>query len=341
MIKFLKKRWYIVIILFAVIGLIFYQIDVVKSKAKKESIYKVKRQTLKETLSLSGKIDANEKAILRFQNSGMLSAVGVKEGVSVKKYQWVASLDQRELQSNLKKYLNTYLKNRWDFDTTKEDKDIKNIGGLNNDQRNAALRVLDKAQFDLNNSVVDVELKDLALKYANLYSPIDGIVVRVDSPYPGVNVTPSQAEFEIINPKSVYFSASVDQSDVVKLQKNQTGKISFDAFADDKIGATLTSVGFTPKSGETGTVYEAKLQMSDDNSNYKYRMGMTGDAEFVLRQKADVISVPITSIKSQNGKKYVIKLENGKKIRQEIEIGDTFDTIVEVTSGIKDGDIIL
>lgn len=341
MIKFFKKRWYVIVILLIVISLFIYQINLAKSKSKKELTYKVQRQILKETLSLSGKIDATEKTVLRFQNSGMLSAVGVKEGDTVKRYQWVASLDQRELQSNLKKYLNTFLKNRWDFDTTKEDKDIKNIGGLNDDQRRAALRVLDKAQFDLNNAVIDVELRDLALKYANLYSPIEGLVIRVDSPYAGVNVTPSQAEIEIVNPKSVYFSASVDQNDVTHLKENQMGEISFDAYPDKKIGATVTVIGFTPKTGETGTVYEAKLKINEDNDNYKYRLGMTGDAEFVLRQKENVIAVPVTSIKSERVKKYVMRLDNGKKIKTYVETGDTFDTSVEIKSGLQTGDIIL
>lgn len=49
-----------------------------------ELTYKVKRQTLSESLTFSGSVDAQEKATLRFQTSGRLAWVGVTEGDVVK-----------------------------------------------------------------------------------------------------------------------------------------------------------------------------------------------------------------------------------------------------------------
>ncbi len=61
---------------------------------------RVKRGNLEEKLIISGLIDAEEKVTLRFQTSGRLSWVGVKEGDLVKKYQGIATLDQREIKKN-------------------------------------------------------------------------------------------------------------------------------------------------------------------------------------------------------------------------------------------------
>jgi len=183
MIKIIKKRWYFLIVILIVGGLIFYQGKTTELKAKNEkTTYTVKRQTLKDELSLSGEIDAEEHVTLRFQSSGRLAWVGVKEGDYVKKFQGVASLDQREVQQNLKKYLNTFVNERLDFDQELQDSQIKYSGGLSEDARREALRVLEKAQFDLNNSVIDVELKNLAIEYSYLVSPIEGIVVSIGSP---------------------------------------------------------------------------------------------------------------------------------------------------------------
>ena len=103
MIKFLKKRWYLFVIIFLVIGYIIYQKTTsAQAISKKESTFVVKKQDLEESLTLSGKVDADEHAVLRFQTSGMMSWVGVKEGDYVKKYQGLATLDQRELQKTLK-----------------------------------------------------------------------------------------------------------------------------------------------------------------------------------------------------------------------------------------------
>ena len=63
--SFLRKRWYIVIVVLLIGGGIFYNINAQNAK-KKEPTYTVKRQTLKETAKYSGSVDANEKITLRF-----------------------------------------------------------------------------------------------------------------------------------------------------------------------------------------------------------------------------------------------------------------------------------
>ena len=78
MIKIIKKRWYFLIVILIVGGLIFYQGKTTELKAKNEkTTYTVKRQTLKDELSLSGEIDAEEHVTLRFQSSGRLAWVCV------------------------------------------------------------------------------------------------------------------------------------------------------------------------------------------------------------------------------------------------------------------------
>lgn len=349
MLNFFKKRWYfVVILLFLVIGFIFYQKTInTQIKAKKEATFVVKRIDLEDSLTLSGKVDADEHAVLRFQASGMMNWVGVKEGDYVKKYQGLASLDQRELQKTMKKYLNTYMSERWDFDQTKEDKQIKNIGGLSEDARREALRVLDKAQFDLDNSVIDVELKDITLKYAYLYTPIEGLVTRVAAPFAGTNITPASAEFEVINPKTVFLSATADQVDVVRLSEGLTGEITFDAYPEITIPGTISKIAFVPKTGESGTVYEVKVVLSADNSNYKYRYGMTADINFILNKKENVLAVPANYVKTEKNlpagrqdRKYVMKKENNKKVKTFVTIGEEIDGNLIITSGLKVGDIV-
>lgn len=297
----------------------------------KEKPYTVSRQDLKETLSLSGKVDAEEKATLRFQTSGRLTWIGVREGDLVKKYQTVATLDQREIKSKLDKYLNTYMKTRWDFEQTKDDYKDSIIS-------TEIKRILDKSQFDLNNSVIDVEIQNLSIELANLWSPIEGIVTRVEAPFSGVNITPTQAEIDIVNPGTIYFSALADQNDVAVIKENTSGSIVFDSFPDTDVSGKIKSIAFTPKSGETGTVYEVKVILN--RISLPLRMGMTGDVEFVTKVKRKALAIPGSYIKSENGKKYVLKLQNNSKIKTYITVGDEWDESTEVKKGLKEGDII-
>lgn len=310
-------------------------------KSVKEVVHTVKKETIKQTLTITGKLDAKEKVTLRFQSSGLLAWVGVKEGDMVTKYQAIAGLDQAELQKNLQKYLHTYENERRDFDQTKDEyrQPAQGYWGLTWDQRNDADRALQKAQFDLNSAVLDVELKNIALTYATLTTPIGGIVTKVGTPIAGVNITPTQAEFEIVNPDSIYLSVLPDQTEVSTITASATADIVFDAFPDTHIQGSVHSVAFTPKLGETSTVYEVDVRFPVDTT-MKYRVGMTADATFTLMEKPDVLAIPIRFIKNENGKNYVMKKTSKGKEKQYVQIGIESDDMTEITGGLAEGDIL-
>lgn len=339
---FLKKRWWVILLVLVIGGWGIYSQTAGKKSDDKELSYKVKRQTLQESLSFSGTVDAQEKAILRFQSSGRLAWVGVKEGDTVKKYQAVASLDQRQLKKQLEKDLIDYDKERLDFDNDSLDTNENALPG-NKYLRQDTIDAYKKAQFDLNSSVLDVELADIALRYSTLVSPIDGVVVSVSTKQAGVNVTPTQAEFVIVNPSTLYFSGAVDQTDVVKMHEGMMGKIAYDSYPDDEVSATVSSIAFVPKEDETGTVYEVKMTTSDNGSEsaqLKYRIGMTGDVEFVTKDIQDVLGVPTTFIKSERGKHYVFKKSGDKRVKTFVKVGEEIDTATVILDGLVEGDIV-
>lgn len=348
MMQFLKKRWYFVLVVLAIFGFIFIKVRSSGTNGinrKKQTKYIVKRQNLKETLSLAGSIDSEEHVVLRFQSSGRLSWVGVKEGDYVKKYQGIASLDQRELKKTLEKYLNTYVNERYDFEQTHDDSWQKQYA-LSDGLKREAERIIKKSQNDLNNTVLDVELKNLSLEYASLWTPIEGIVTKVGSPFAGVNVTPTQAEFEIINPKTVYFSATADQNDVVRLKQGEKGKIVLDAYPDITLRGTIYMISFVPKTDETGTVYKVKLGIDKENKDYKYRFGMTGDASFTVREIKNALFIPTKFVKTEKRpdgtpiREYVLKKVNGNQQKTTIEVGEDVDEYTIITSGLKEGDTV-
>jgi len=336
---FLTKRWYIVLLVVAGIGIYFYQANSAQAKKIQESTYTVKRRDIKETLSLAGDIRAEEHMVLRFQTSGRLAWVGVKEGDIVKKYQTIATLDQREVKKKLEKSLFTYAQTRNSFDQTGDDN--QRVGDQsNNDLGDKMKRLLENAQYNLNSSVLDVELSDLALEYSNLYTPIDGVVIRADVQHAGVNITPSQAEFEIVNPSTLYFSFLADQTEVTQLHEGAAGQMQFDSFPDTEVGGSIYYISFTPKAGETGTVYEGRIRLPI-SSLKQYRLGMTGDVTFVLSEKKNVVVIPDTFTKSEGDKRYITKIEGGTEKKIYIKTGMESDGYIEVLSGLGEGDIIL
>lgn len=331
--KFLSRKKIIAVLTGLLIaGIFIYRAFPANNSEKKETA-KVVRGTLAENLTVSGTVDAYEKATLQFQTGGKLVWVGVKEGDYVKKYQAVASLDQRQLQKTLSKYLNTYMKSRWDFDQANRD--------TYRDQviTDTIRRIMDKTQFDLNNSVSDVEIQNIAIELANLTAPIEGIVTKVSMPVSGGNIyLPTDAQFNIVNPKTVYFTATADQTDVVKLSRNMAGELTLDAYPAATFSGSVKDISFVPKTGETNTVYLIKFDFPNDNTDYKYRLGMTGNLVFTVQKKDGVLYLPGKFIRSENGKKYINLLRNGKITRTYVETGLETGENTEITSGVKEGE---
>lgn len=295
----------------------------------------VKIQNLKKTVSASGKIQSNTVATLKFQTSGLLTYVGVKQGDLVKKGQLVASLDARELEKSLKKKLNDYMTERWDFE---EDRTVtyKDMALSNTIQR-----ALDKNQFALDKTVLDVEIADIALKFSNLYSPIDGVVTEVDAPLAGVNVTAATATFTVADYNDIIFSINVDETDISQVKVGQLVDIKLDAYENETFPGVVSKIGFTSTTTSSGgTAFPVEVKFPD-NSSLRFKIGMNGDAEIITSTVENTLVVPTDYIFEDNGKNYVYIVSGDNTLTKKfVGVGIESEDKTEILSGLKKGDTI-
>lgn len=231
------------------------------------------------TVTVSGKVQAKNVANLTMPGAGRLSVVAVKEGDFVKKNQFIAALDTRQLKNSLDKSLNNYMTTRWDFEQTQDDYKDKRDRFLLTD---ADKRVLDKSQFSLNNSVLDVQAADLAIKLSGISSPITGIVTRVDTPFPGMIALPTST-FTVVDPSSVYFAADVDEGDISKVNVGQMAMVILDAYPDQKFEGTVQRINFVAtNTAGGGTAFTVEIALPA-NDGLKFKVGMNGDAEIKFK----------------------------------------------------------
>lgn len=289
----------------------------------------VQKGIVTEELTLSGEIDAVEKTDLQFEIPGKLAWVGVKVGDYVQAYQTVATLDSRSAQKSIQNALLDYSKQRNDFEQTQDNNANRRPNQALNDQMK---RILENNQYDLDKSIVSVELQDLIQQQSALMTPIAGIVTSAQAPYPGITVSIGTPQFQVVNPNTIYFSVSADQTEIVKLKEGARGSIFFDAYSDDEIFGTIERISFVPKANETDTVYEVKVKLEIDNTSYKYRIGMTGDISFITGQKKDALYIENKFIKSDDQGTYVLVGE--KREKKYIETGLETEDITEIEEGI-------
>ena len=81
---------------------------------------KAQVEDIKKVVTATGIIRSQSEANLKFQTSGKVSSINVKQGDYVKKGQLIAKLDTVDLQKRLKADLNSYFKERLDFEDVKD-----------------------------------------------------------------------------------------------------------------------------------------------------------------------------------------------------------------------------
>ncbi len=328
----MKKIIYTILIL-AVLAIAYFSYQKFRPKSPQElyELAPAKIANLTQTVTASGKIKSQTQVDLKFQTSGQLAWIGVKEGDQVKKWQTLASLDKRELQLNLQKYLLDFSKERQDFDedqkTTYRDKTLTDT----------ISRILAKNQSDLDKAVLDVEIKDLAVKLATLVSPIDGIITNIDIPVPGVNIISTAANFTVADPENLVFEAEIDETDIGKLKLGQTGRLILDAFPNTPFNLTVDSIDFNSSTDAAGsTIYLVKFNLTND-TDLSYRLGMNGEVIITTNQKEAVLTVPIEAVSNNQ-----IQLVEANQITQQTVVtGIESDTEVEIISGLTADQLVV
>lgn len=301
-----------------------------KAIASKVQTVEVKRTDFIKLVSSSGKTLADQSVDLKFQTSGKLAWVRVKEGDIVKAYQAIAGMDSREVKKNLEKALRDYSSERNDFEQQRQDQ------ALTDTMR----RILQKNQWDLEKSVLDVELKHLAFEYATLISPIAGIVTHIDTPVAGVNITPASAVFHIANPESIVFEANVDEMDIGDVSLGLEATMYLDAYPESSFSGVISFISYSSEQSSGGsTVFPVKISFRTPPDTI--RIGLNGDVKIIVKRIDNVLTVPLAAIREENGSQYVYKKMKGAIENVAVETGLPSEDEIIILSGLDEGDAVV
>lgn len=326
---FVHKK--LLILAIVVIGIA--SIFLISRNGKQTESEKVSKGEVKEELVLSGELVSGNHAKLSFQSSGLISWVNVVEGQFVKKGTALMALDTQNLNSTLQR-ARSDLRSA-EATVAKVHDDLKGKGNsetfAEKEERTTAEVAKDKAYEAMLQA-------QKALKDATLIAPFDGFVTNLVANSRGMNATVGVTQVEIVNPTNLYLSVNADQTEVGNFKVGTKGNIIFDAFENQEIEGTVTSISFSPVDSEVGSVYELRLSLNLDNDDNKFKVGMSADVRFTLKQTNNVLYVTPKFVKTEKDKKYV-KTENGKN-KVYIEVGIEGEDRTEIKGNIKEGDLV-
>ena len=242
-------------------------------------------------------------------------------------------LDQRTFQKNLEQALLNYSVERNEFEQGRYD----NNAPTPYDAVSPDIQwLLQTNQFNLNNSVVSVELQAIAKEQSVLTSPINGIVTEAGVTTTGINISPTTT-FSIADPTSLVFQIEVDESDVGNVKVGDGVDVNLDAYPDITLPLTVETIDFDSQTSDTGgTIFNVNATLTPKNG-VDYRLGMNGHAEIIVEKKTDVVVISLASLTDDNS----IYVKSGDTYeKRKVTTGIQSDTEVEVISGLEDGDVI-
>jgi HlyD family secretion protein len=177
------------------------------------------------------------------------------------------------------------------------------------------------------------------LANASLKAPFDGVIASITHPYTGINTSLTESQIEIVNPYTIYFQVSADQSEVGDISVGQEVNVVLDSFPDKEFKGQVEFVGLTPMTGEVSTVYSVKVVFDDNSQMNNFRIGMTGDAKFILQEKENVLRVPVGFVNTDTDGKYLRLGKTNNKVY--VDVGLEGEDYLEVISDkVKDKDVI-
>ncbi|RAM49074.1 MAG: efflux RND transporter periplasmic adaptor subunit [Hapalosiphonaceae cyanobacterium JJU2] len=142
----------------------------------------------------------------------------------------------------------------------------------------------------------------------------------------------------IVNDTQVFATANIYEKDLSKLRTGQRINLRVASLPEITFSGRISRIG-TSVEGETRVV---PVQAQVNNSLHQLKPGMFAQLEVLTNQTSSaVLAIPTSAVVEANAKKFVY-LQNGNAFQPtEVTLGQTSGDMVEVKSGLFEGDMIV
>ena len=285
-------------------------------------VAKLKMQNISPIVDYTGRLEPSKKAELKFEINGRLAKKIVQPGEFVKSGTVILILEEYYIY----KKLYELAKRNYELQT----KEVERMSIL--DKKS----LLSKSQYD------KTLQKQIELEVAMYRSKQDFQKTFIKAKFSGVinkininegdTVSPNMIVANLIDASSLdlYVEVRGDVIDGLKLNMN-IEVVSSNRKSIGKLIAFQTSPSL-----ETYT-HLLRIRIKDNN----LRSGMLASAKFILPKINKSFGVPVSSVLSDNGKKFIFIVNNKKLEKKEINVLTRFDEIYVINGDIKSNDVIV
>lgn len=254
------------------------------------------RGELTETVTATGTVESVTQVDVGTQVTGIIDKLYADYNSIVTKGQLIAEIEKTLLESDLKSAEAnvesarlTYEYNLKNFNRNKalHDKQLISDYEFQTSQKEyeVSKTTYDKAKADRVRAAKN-------LNYAEIYSPIDGIVISRE-------VEVGQTVVSSMNVANLYTIAdldnmqvigNVDEADIGQVKVGQSVTFSVDAYPDDLFHGQITQVRLNPTTESNVVTYE--VVVAAPNPDHKLIPGLTANLTIYVMQEENILLLP-------------------------------------------------
>lgn len=181
-------------------------------------------------------------------------------------------------------------------------------------------------------------LADARQKLADYFvrAPFGGIIAKID--IEKGNTLSTNALIATLITKQRTATISLNEIDAAKIKVGQKTTLTFDAIESLSLTGQVAEVDALGAVSQGVVTYNVKIIF--DTQDDRVKPGMSVSAAVVTDLKQDVLFVSGNAVKTEGNTTYVELLDQTPR-RQPVQVGISNDTIIEIISGLQEGDEVI
>lgn len=297
-------------------------------------------------------ISAMETVEIRARVAGFLVEKKFEEGRQVKKGDLLFVIDPKPFQEDLKQAESGLASSKALMDKSKKDfqrfKKLYDEGVVSRDEYESYQTQLSTYQAQVADAKAKVENARIQLGYTKIYSPIDGVIGRVQV---DIGNLVGQGENTLLATAStvdpVYVSFSVSENDYVRAQRSRKSQemkqhgivkmILADGSEYEYQGKfDMIDRAIDPQTGTLG------IRVKFPNPDKLLRPGQYAKVQILISQVPNAVVLPVRGIMDVQGMKSVYVVgEDGVVKNQPVKLGFESGELVVISEGVSIGDMVI
>lgn len=313
------------------------------------------RGELTETVTATGTLESVTQVDVGTQVTGIIDKLYADYNSVVKKGELIAEIEKTLLESDLRSaeanVESARLTYEYNAKNYKRDKALHDKQLISDYEFQTTQKEYEVSRQTYSKAQADKVRAAKNLNYAEIYSPIDGIVISREVEVGQTVVSSMNVAnlFVIADLDHMQVVGDVDEADIGQVKVGQDVDFTVDAYPDDTFHGTVTQVRLSPTTTSNVVTYE--VIVSAENPDHKLIPGLTANLTIYTLREKNVLMLPETAfnfktdesdssalppLPSNERRVYIVR--NGKPEETVVLTGASNSINTVILSGLTDKD---